>query len=372
MSEMPQSFVAALSVRARAGLEKIAPYKPGEAKIQGIDKVIKLSSNEGPFGPPPSAIQAMRDCATLMHRYPETQKPLIAALAAKYHINPEQILCGAGSDELITLLLRTYTGAGDKIVYSAYGFLMYKISAMANGVEPVSVAEKVSDNCLVADPQALVEAVCERTKILFLANPNNPTGSVLKRGDLEFIAQNLPPHCLFVIDAAYAEYMDDDDYSDGLDLVQKYPNVVMLRTFSKIYALGGLRLGWMVAHPEIIDMVQRVRNPFNVSAMAIAAGIAALDDEAFLQQSRTHNRMWLEKFATFLKQQKFKPYESHCNFILCDFETPARCQSMDQHLRKHGILVRPVAAYGLTSSLRISIGTAQEMDLLMNVMRDFK
>ena len=346
--------------RPRPGLLDIDPYIGGEAKAvphPQLGRPIRLASNEGAFGPSPKATAAYRELGGEIHRYPDGGcSALRQALAARFGLDAERIVAGAGSDELIALLAKSYAGPGDEVLYSRHGFLMYPIAAKAVGATPVTAPE--AD--LRTDVDALLARVTSRTRILFLANPNNPTGYLLPRAEVERLHAALPPDVILALDAAYAEYIDDPEYSAGADLVDRAGNVVMLRTFSKIYGLGALRLGWAYASAGITDILHRARGPFNVSAAAQAAGVAALADEAFIENSRAHNAEWRRWTAAELEKLGLSPRSSAGNFLLVDFGD-RDAEAARLHLKDTGILVRQMGGYGLPSCLRITIGTAEEM-----------
>ena len=268
----------------RPGILDIAPYVGGEHAGH-----IRLASNEGALGPSPRAMEAYQRVAGELHRYPDGgSKDLRNAIAKRFGLDAERIVCGAGSDELISLLIRAYAGPGDEVLYPEHGFLMYPIGAKSVGATPV----KAPETNLTTDVDHLLAHVTPRTKLVFVANPNNPTGTYITAEEMARLHAGLPSNVVLVIDAAYAEYMNSNDYSAGQELVDRHPNVVMTRTFSKIFALGSLRLGWAYCPAGIADVLNRVRGPFNVSAAAQAAGVAAVEDAEFLERSRTHNEQW--------------------------------------------------------------------------------
>jgi histidinol-phosphate aminotransferase len=338
----------------RPGILNVSPYVGGEAKVPGIERPARLASNESPLGPSRKAIEAYAALAPEMHRYPDGgSTELRRALARHYGLDAERIVCGAGSDELIGLLTRAYAGPGDEVLYSRHGFLMYPISAMAAGATPVAAPE----TNLTTDVDALLAKVSERTRIVYLANPNNPTGSYLPREEVKRLHAGLPAHVLLVIDAAYAEYVVRNDYEPGIELIEAHKNVVMCRTFSKIYALGGLRIGWAYASAEIADVLNRVRNPFNVNAAAQAAAIAALEDVAATDRAREHNDIWLPWLTRELERLGLTVNPSVGNFILVRFTDADAAWS---HLQKSGVIVRKMGGYHLPDCLRITIGTEAE------------
>lgn len=357
----------------RPGIMEIAPYVGGESGIQGKSRTIKLSSNEGAFGPSPKAMEAYLALAGELHRYPDGgTTELRHELAAQYGLDEKRIVCGAGSDEILSLLCYAYAGPGDEVLHSAHGFLMYAISARAAGATPVSAPEAN----LTADVDALLERVTERTRIVFLANPNNPTGTYLPKMEVERLWQGLPGNVLLVLDAAYAEFVTKDDYSAGIEFVSRANNVVMTRTFSKIHALGGLRLGWGYCPDDIADVLNRIRGPFNVNAAAQAAGIAALKDTAFTDMVREENikiRDWTVNELRKLDNHGIELTDSVGNFILLKLPTEEgkNSEACDAYLKRHGIIVRRMAGYGLPDWLRISIGRMDEMRTTVHVISEF-
>lgn len=354
-------------IKAKSSIYDISPYVGGESKSD-TGRVIKLSSNEGPFGPSPKAIDAVKNMSTAMHRYPDGGAiELRNALASKNNINADNIVCGAGSDEIISFLCTAYAGAGDEVLYSEHGFLMYPISAKASGATPVTAPEKD----LKADPQALLNAVTDKTKILFLANPNNPTGSYLTRDEIIDLHVKLPKSVILVLDAAYAEYVDDPKYTAGHDLVNLHNNIVVTRTFSKAYGLGGMRLGWGHCPDAIADVLNRVRGPFNVSSVAQVAGAATLADEYFLQKSIAHNTQCREWTKTQLEELGLTVYPSAGNFLLVNFGSADKAEAVRLAVKEHGVLIRQMGGYGLPDCLRISIGTDEEMKLALQAIKDY-
>lgn len=344
----------------RPGILDIAPYVGGESKAQGAARVIRLASNEGALGPSPKAIAAYQAIAAEIHRYPDGHaNELRAAIAARYGLDVDRIVGGTGSDEIITVLARLYAGPGDEVIYSRHGFLMYPIAAKSVGAVPVAVAE----TNLTADVDALLAAVTPRTKLVFLANPNNPTGTYLSAAEIRRLHAGLPPHVVLALDAAYAEYVDRDDYEAGIELVDSADNVIMLRTFSKVFALGGLRIGWGYASPAIIDAINRIRGVFNISSAGQAAATAAIADTAFLERSLAHNATWRAWTAAELEQLGLIVVPSVANFLLVRFpDAPASsAEAAWESLKAGGILTRKMHGYGLPAYLRITIGTEAEM-----------
>ncbi|MBU8537360.1 histidinol-phosphate transaminase [Falsiroseomonas tokyonensis] len=357
-----------MSVMPRPSILSVEPYVGGESKVPGVNRIIKLSSNEGAFGPPPGAIAAITQAAREAHRYPDGgAKALREAIGARFGLNPEQIVCGNGSDEILTLLILAYGGEGTEIVMSAHGFLMYDLAGRWSGCRVIKVPEKD----LRADVDGLLAAVGPRTKLLFLANPNNPTGSILAQSELVRLRRGLPGDVLLVLDSAYAEYVTLPDYDPGQALVDAGDNTVMTRTFSKIFGLGGMRLGWCYAPPAVVDVLGRVRGPFNVSGAAMVAGIAALAEPGWIEASVAHNTEWRGKVAAALEAAGLKVWPSQGNFLLVDFGAAERAKAADAHLRGRGLIVRAMGSYGLAACLRITIGTAEECQMVIEALTEF-
>ncbi|GAB6051337.1 histidinol-phosphate transaminase [Magnetospira thiophila] len=350
------------------GVLDIAPYVGGESKLDGVARIIKLASNENPLGCSPQARAAFEAAAANLHRYPDgSAGDLRAALGKRYGLDPARIVCGSGSDELIGLLCHAYAGPGDEVLHTEHGFLMYPIYAKGAGATPV----KAPETDLRADVDKLLAAVTDKTRILFLANPNNPTGTYLPSAELQRLRAGLRDDILLVIDAAYAEYVGANDYSPGLELAQNTDNTVMTRTFSKAYGLPALRLGWAYGPAAVIDVINRVRGPFNVNAAALAAGRAAVEDPAFLDLSKEHNDYWLDWLSAALRDLGIDVPASVGNFILARFRDGEQATRADDFLRTQGLIVRRMAGYGLPESLRITIGSGEENEILAAALREF-
>ena len=352
----------------RPGILDLDVYVGGVSKLPGIDRVMKLSSNEGALGPSPKALAAYQAEGAKMHRYPDgSSSGVRQALAARYGLDADKIVCGAGSDELLQLLVRAYAGPGDEVLYSRHGFLIYPIAATACGATPVAAPEVN----LTASVDALLAAVTGRTRILFLANPNNPTGTYLPLSELRRLRAGLPADVLLVLDAAYAEFVSEPDYDPGVALVEDTDNTVMTRTFSKLYAMGGLRLGWSYAPQAITDVLNRVRGPFNVSSAALAAGQAAVEDAAFCDAARAHNDRWLPWMSAEIRAMGLDVVPSVANFILVRLGSPERAAAADAFLRSQGIIIRAMGSYGLPDCLRITIGPEDEIKACCAALRAF-
>jgi histidinol-phosphate aminotransferase len=358
-----------MSLQPRPDVLAIDPYTPGVAKLPGASRVIKLSSNEGAFGPPPGALRAAAEAAGQFHRYPDGGAAgLRAAIGARFGLDPASIVCGAGSDDLIYLLCHIYGGAGTELIMTAHGFSIYQIAGRLAGCTIVQVAERD----LTTDVDAILAAVTPATRLVFVANPNNPTGSFIPASETARLRAGLPGHVLLVLDAAYAEYVDRTDYDPGTLLVACCDNVVMTRTFSKMFGMGGMRLGWAYAPPAVIDVLNRARAPFNVSLPAHEAGIAALAEPGWVEKSLAHNTAERGRVASALAAAGIMVHPSQGNFVLADFGTAARADAADIFLRGRAIIVRRVAGYGLPHCLRITIGLADENDALIEGLRAFQ
>jgi histidinol-phosphate aminotransferase len=354
----------------RPGVLDIAPYVPGKSTAPGVAKVFKLSSNETPLGPSANAIAAYRAVAERLEDYPDgSASELREAIGAAFGLDPDRIVCGAGSDDLLNLLARAYLRDGDEAIYTTHGFLVYPIATMGTGAKAVAAREKK----FTADVDAILQAVSPRTKIVFLANPNNPTGTYVPFDEVKRLHKELPANVLLVLDAAYAEYVQRNDYESGIELVATTDNVVMTRTFSKIYGLAALRLGWMYGPAHVVDAVNRIRGPFNVNGPAIAAGAAAIRDTAHVERARAHNTRWLAWLTEEIGKLGLVVTPSAANFVLIHFpETRGRtAQDADAFLTKRGLILRQVAAYMLPNALRMSVGTEEANRLVVQTLKDF-
>lgn len=357
---------------AKDFIMQVPLYVAGAHDTDGGIPPAVLSANENPLGCSDQAITALQLAAKSANRYPDSSAhDLKQALAKTYRLNEEQIICTAGSDELIGLICRGFVGAGDEVLMSAYGFLMYEISAKLCGATIVKAAER--NYC--TDVDQLLKAVTQRTKILFLANPNNPTASYLKKDELLRLVQNLPKHILLVLDAAYCEFVEDIDFESGMGLVDQYENIIVTRTFSKIYGLAGLRLGWGYGHKDIINVLHRIRGPFNTSYHAQKTGIAALEDQGFLEKTRQHNLIERQRIKTEINQMShnlgWKIYPSVTNFLMVSFKDSAQADAVNQFLLSKGVIIRSLKAYQLANCLRITIGLRDENTRLLEALKDY-
>lgn len=353
-------------IRPQAGIMDIALYQGGTSKIAGRDDVVKLSSNENPFGAGDLARQAYMRAGHDLHRYPSTDHAsLRAALGAQFGLDAERIICGAGSDEIITFLCQAYAGPGDEVLYSQHGFLMYRISALAAGATPVVAPERER----TTDVDALLAAVTKRTRLVFIANPNNPTGTMIPLEEVTRLADRLPKQALLVLDGAYAEYAGD--YDGGAALIDARENVVMTRTFSKLYGLGGLRVGWGYGPQHVIEVLNRVRGPFNLSNVQLDVAEAALGDAAHIARSLGENARLRDWLAEKLNGLGVATDRSLANFVLARFRDADQAGACNAALLAEGLIVRQVASYGLPEALRITVGDESACRRVAHVIGTF-
>ena len=354
----------------RPGVLTIDAYVPGKSTAPGVAKVFKLSSNETPLGPSPKAIAAYNEIGQHLEDYPDgSASDLRDAIGRAFGLDPARIVCGAGSDDLLNLLARAYLADGDEAIHTIHGFLVYPIATLGAGAKPVVAPE----TNFTADVDAIIKRVTSKTKIVFLANPNNPTGTYLPFDEIKRLHRALPPSVLFVLDAAYAEYVRRNDYEAGIELVATSENVVMTRTFSKIHGLTGLRLGWMYGPAHVVDAVNRIRGPFNVNAAAIAAGIAAIEDNAHQERSREHNTQWLAWITGEIGKLGLKVTPSVANFLLIHFPEDKGRTATDANafLTKRGLVLRQVGAYKLPNALRMTVGSEEANRLVVKALAEF-
>jgi histidinol-phosphate aminotransferase len=351
--------------KPRPGVLDVAAYVGGLHTVEGVSDVIVLASNETPIGPSEHAIRAYQSASRALHRYPDGHATeLRATLGRHFGCDPERMVGGAGSDVVILLLTRAFAGPGDEVLYSRHGFSIYRIFATGVGATPVAAPEKV----LTADVDALLAKVTDRTRLVFLANPNNPTGSYLPTDELQRLRDGLPEHVLLVIDAAYAEYVNRNDYTPGIEMVDRHDNVVMTRTFSKIYGLAAVRLGWAYCPAAVADVLNRLRGPFNVNEPAQLAGIAALEDTRHIQASQEHNAKWLPWLTTTLGGLGVTAHPSVGNFVLAQFADARSAEAAYKFLLSRGIITRLMGSYDLPDCLRISVGLEREMRALADAL----
>ncbi|WP_298920635.1 histidinol-phosphate transaminase [uncultured Roseobacter sp.] len=355
------------SLCPQPGIMDIALYQGGASSIDGQADPLKLSSNENPFGASSRAISAVAEAAAGLHRYPTTDHAgLRSAIADVHGLDPDRIICGVGSDEILTLLALAFAGQGDEVLYPEHGFSMYRIFALSAGATPVVAPE--TDRRV--DVDKLIEKITPATRLIYLANPANPTGTALDMGEVTRLADAVPANCLLVLDGAYAEFFDG--YDGGATLVEARENVVMTRTFSKLYGLGGLRVGWGYAAQHVIDVLNRVRGPFNLSSVALAGAQGAVRDRDFVDTCLQENAEQRVRLTGGLRQLGIACDESQANFVLARFANEPEALAADQHLKDAGILVRLVKGYGFPDALRITVGRAEDVSRVLEALASFK
>ena len=354
-------------ITPQPGIMDIALYQGGRSHLAGVEHVLKLSSNENPLGPPPSAVKALGEAAGAMHLYPSTDHAALrAAIGEVWEVEPARVICGVGSDEVLQFVTQAFAGPGDEIIYTRHGFSMYPILTSMAGATRVCVPE--TDR--VVDVDAILSAVTERTRVVLLANPANPTGTMLPEAELERLADALPPFVILVIDAAYAEFAQG--YDGGIALAGTRPNVLVTRTFSKIYGLGGLRVGWGYGPQEMIDVMTRIRQPFNLSVVQLAAAEAAVRDRAWLEQCAMLNVEQRARLTGAVRQLGLACDDSHANFVLARASDAAEADAVEAALNAAGILIRRVAGYGFPEGLRITVGDAQQTGRVIDALTKWR
>ncbi|MEC7257067.1 MAG: histidinol-phosphate transaminase [Pseudomonadota bacterium] len=356
-----------MTIAPQPGILNIALYQSGASSIDGVSNVLKLSSNENPLGTSPAAVEAYQRAAHQLHRYPGTDHAALRGAIGEVHgLDPERIICGVGSDEVLQFIAQAYAGPGDEVIVTQHGFSMYPILAHAVGATPVEVAERER----VVDVDAILAACTDRTRIVFIANPANPTSTMIGEAETRRLAEGLPEKAVLVLDGAYAEFVEGFD--GGAGLVDDYPNVVMTRTFSKIYGLGGLRIGWGYARREVIDVLNRLRQPFNLSAGQMAAAEAAVRDLAFTEKCRSENARLRHWLSEALAELGVPTDTSMANFVLARFASPAEAEACDAHLKSEGLIVRQTGGYQLPQCLRITVGDEIACRRVVAAVKGFK
>jgi histidinol-phosphate aminotransferase len=355
-------------VAPKPGVMEVEAYVPGRSEAAGAARTYKLSSNESPFGPSPKAIAAYESAEPALGLYPEGSSQLLReAIAAHYGLAPDCIVCGNGSDEILHLLANAYVRPGDEVVFSEHSFSLYKIATLANSAAPVEVPEPR----LRLEVDDVLKRLSGRTRIVFIANPNNPTGTYVSAPELRRLHSGLPETTLLVIDAAYAEYVRRNDYEAGIELVSTSENVIMTRTFSKAYGLAGIRIGWGYCPKAVADVLNRIRAPFNVNIAAQRAAVAALADRAHVEHAVQHNETWRSWLIAEIRKLNLRVDDSVANFVLLHFSDPKRASEADRFLMAHGIILRGCASYGLPQCLRLTVGSEDANKAAVAALRDF-
>ena len=354
-------------ITPQPGIMEIDLYVGGKSAIAGRDDVLKLSSNENPLGPPPSAIAAITEAATSTHRYPSTDHAeLRAAISEVYGLEADRVICGVGSDEVLQFICQAFTGPGDEIIHTEHGFSMYPILAHMAGATPVQVAEV--DRQVSVDN--ILAAVSDKTRVVMLTNPGNPTGTIIPISEMERLANGLPKGVILVLDCAYIEYAEGHD--GGEALAQTRENVIMTRTFSKLYGLGGLRIGFGYGPKALIDVMTRIRQPFNLSVVQLAAAEAAVRDLDWAKICVEMNASERARLTGGLRQQGIACDDSHTNFVLARFADEAEAVAMEEAFQAAGILVRKVKGYGFPEGLRITVGKPEDNGRVLDAVAEFK
>ncbi len=363
-----------MTLSPKPGILDISPYVGGRSSAPGVAKVWKLSSNESPLGPSPKAVAALTAAAHDLEIYPDTAAwKLRDAIAQAYGLDVGRIVVGGeGSGPLLTMLANAYLRPGDEALFSQHAFALYDIATRANSATPVLAPEKRTNTGIKVDVDTLLKAVTQKTRLVFLANPNNPTGTYLTRDEVARLHAGLPAEVLLVIDAAYAEYVDAVDYDDGIALAQTAGNVVVTHTFSKIHGLAGLRLGWLFGPASVCEVLNRIRGPFNTSAMQQATGAAAIADRDHVAKAAAYNAKWREWLAQQIRSMGLRVDDSAGNFLLLHFAPGAKsAEAADAFLIKRGLILRGVASYGLPDCLRLTVGSEEANHLVVAALKDF-
>lgn len=358
------------SVSPRPGILKIRPHMV-DVTFSGIGEgqPINVSSNENALGASPHAVAAAKEAAEKMARYPDNGPERLAEkIGERFSLDPARIVCGFGSDDLLARIARAYLSPGDELIYSVNGYQKFPNYAYANDARPVSAP----DNGFRADIDAILDGVTDRTRVVMLANPDNPTGSHISGAEVRQLRERLPGHALLVVDSAYAEYAEAADYELPVGLVDQYDNVVMTRTFSKIFGMAGLRVGWLYGSPGLVDAIKRIGVTFPISGPALAAAMAALDDKAHFENVLAYNRVWRQWFRDEVKRLGLHPYPSETNFVLVRFDDPAKTAvRAEEFLRRRNIVARRFGAPDFRDCVRFTIGLEQEMRSIIHVLADY-
>jgi histidinol-phosphate aminotransferase len=363
-----------MTLTPRPGILDISPYVGGRASVSGVKKAWKLSSNESPLGPGPGALEAMKTIADDVSLYPEgSARILREAIGEVFGLDPARIIgSGDGSDALLTMLAAAYLRPADEVIFSEHAFLIYKIATLANSARPVIVKERATNRAIKVDVGAMLAAVTPQTRMVYIANPNNPTGSYITRDELRRLRRGLPGHVLLVIDSAYSEYVVAEDYEDGTALVSEFDNVVMTRTFSKIHGLAGLRIGWAYAPASVCDVLNRIRGPFSVGNLQGRVGAAAIRDQAHVERAVAHDEKWKTWLTDELRKTGLRVDDSAANFVLIHFPQGKKdARAADAFLTSRGLILRQLANYKLPEALRLTVGPAEANQLVAAAIKEF-
>jgi histidinol-phosphate aminotransferase len=354
-------------IKPQPGIMDITLYQGGASEVAGFTNVLKLSSNENPAGPSDKAKDAFSRSVHDLHRYPSTDHlPLRTAIGEIWGLDPASVICGVGSDEILHLMCQAFAGKGDEVIHTEHGFALYRISTLAAGAKPIEVKERNR----TVDVDAILAACTNKTKLVYIANPANPTGTMIAASEVARLADGLPPQTILVLDGAYAEFVEDFDA--GLGIIEARENVFMTRTFSKVYGLGGLRIGWGFGPQMMIDVLNRIRGPFNMSAAALATAEAAVRDTAYTTKCRTENARWRDWLAQALAELGVPSDTSTANFILARFASEAEAVACNEHLLAGGIIVRHPKGYGFPDCLRITVGDESACKRVAHAIGQFK
>jgi histidinol-phosphate aminotransferase len=359
-----------MAPQPKPGILEIVPYVGGRASVAGVEQVCKLSSNESPLGPSPKAVEALAKATGELELYPEGSAQILReAIGEVYGLDPARIVAsGDGSDAILTMLANAYLRPGDEVLFSEHDFIVYKIATLANSAKPI----EIPDPKLRFDVDAALARVTQKTRMVFIANPNNPTGSYITHDEMRRLHAGLPPDTLMVIDAAYSEYVRRNDYEAGIEMVSQFPNVVMTRTFSKVHGLAGMRIGWTYAPAAVCDVLNRIRGPFNVSMMQQYMGAAAMRDRAHVERSIAHNEKWRTWLTDEIRKLGLSVNDSVANFILIQFPKGEKSAAKaDAYLSARGLILRGVVNYGLPDALRLTVGPAEANERVVGTLREF-
>ena len=350
-------------------LKNISAYKAGASKILGKNSVIKLSSNESPFGPSQKVLDKIKKISGTTNRYPESGSvELKDSISKRYKLNKKNIFCANGSDEILGLICQLYLTKGDEVIIPNNSFLMYEIYSKINNAKIIK--SKTIDYCV--DTKSILNSINKKTKIIFIANPNNPTGLYLDKLILHSFIKKIPKRIIIVLDAAYAEYLDKNDYESGMSYIKKNENIIVTRTFSKIYGLASLRLGWCYANQNIISLLDKIRGPFNVNRIAQEAGAIAVLEKNVEKKLISHNKYWLKKIKDEFNKLPLVVYDSQANFIFIKLRKGIKEKIMlNRYLLSKSIIIRTLDNYNMPECIRVTIGTEEENKILISVFKSF-